>query len=113
MKAFVIVALALAASFFAVIAAIGLLRLPDVYTRVHAAGKTETLTALLALTAAGFSIGMDMALFKLAFLLLFLFMTSPTAAHAIARAAMDQGLAPWTPGEDEAAGDEPEGEGAS
>lgn len=99
-------------AFFAIIAVIGLLRLPDVYTRVHAAGKTETLTALLALTAAGVAIGLDIALVKLVFLLLFLFMTSPTAAHAIARAAMDQGLAPWTP-EDEGDTNEPEEEGSA
>lgn len=99
-------------AFFAIIAVIGLLRLPDVYTRVHAAGKTETLTALLALTAAGVAIGLDIALVKLVFLLLFLFMTSPTAAHAIARAAMDQGLAPWTP-EDEGDANGPEEEGSA
>ncbi len=93
--------LAIAAAFFGALAALGLLRLPDVYTRTHAAGKAETLTAFLGLSAAAVALGFDVALLKLLFLLVFLFMTSPTAAHAIARAAMDQGIVPWTPPEDE------------
>ncbi len=92
-----IIFLAVGAAFFGIIAVLGILRLPDVYSRTHAAGKAETLASLLAITAAALVIGFDVATFKLVFLLLFLFMTSPTAAHAIARAAMDQGIPPWTP----------------
>lgn len=90
------VALALAGAFFGLVAAIGLVRLPDIYTRTHAASKSDTLAALLALGAVALAINAEVATAKAVFLLLFMFLTNPTAAHAIARAARDQGIEPWT-----------------
>jgi multicomponent Na+:H+ antiporter subunit G len=98
-----IVALAAVGAFFGGVAAIGVVRLPDIYTRAHAASKSDTLGAVLALAAVAFAIQTDTATVKAVFLLLFMFLTNPTAAHAIARAAEDQGIRPWT-------ADDPEGD---
>jgi multicomponent Na+:H+ antiporter subunit G len=96
-----IVALALIGAFFGGVASIGIVRLPDVYTRAHAASKSDTLGAVLAIGAAAFAIQTDLATIKAVFLLVFMFLTNPTAAHAIARAAQDQGIEPWTTGDEE------------
>lgn len=84
------------AVFFAAVTAIGLIRLPDVYTRAHAASKAETLAAGLAFAAAVVVFGQDLASLKTGLLLLFMFLTNPTAAHAITRAAHEQDIPPWT-----------------
>ena len=94
------IGLAAAGAFFGLVAAVGLVRLPDVYTRAHAASKSDTLGAVLALAGAAVAIQADIATIKALLLLLFLFLTNPTAAHAIARAAREQGIEPWTEGDD-------------
>ena len=101
---------------FTVVAVVGLFRLPDVYTRAHATSKSETLGALLALTAAAVAFGSVTTTVKIAALALFLLVTSPTAAHAIVRSADDQGITPWTrdhaddaSGDGVSAGPEPDG----
>ena len=91
-----IVALAAGGVFFAVVAAVGVLRLPDLYTRSHAASKSDTLGAVLTLGAAALAFGTDVPTAKTVLLLLFMFLTNPTAAHAISRAAYDQEIEPWT-----------------
>jgi multicomponent Na+:H+ antiporter subunit G len=90
------VALAVGGAFFGLVAAVGLVRLPDVYTRAHAASKSDTLGAVLTLAAVAIVLNTATATIKTVFLLLFLFLTNPTAAHAVARAAEDQGIEPWT-----------------
>ncbi|AUG46665.1 Na+/H+ antiporter subunit G [Haloarcula taiwanensis] len=96
-----IVALALVGAFFGGVASIGIVRLPDVYTRAHAASKSDTLGAVLSIAAAALAIQTDLATIKAVFLLVFMFLTNPTAAHAIARAAQDQGIEPWTTSDEE------------
>ena len=91
-----IVALLVGGAFFGLVAAIGLLRLPDLYTRAHAASKTDTLGAGLTLAAVAIVYDAGLPTVKTVLLLVFLFITNPTAAHAIARAATDQGIEPWT-----------------
>jgi len=91
-----IIALVCGGAFFAFVAAVGLLRLPDLYTRAHSASKSDTLGAVLALAGVALVFGADIALAKTLFLLAFMFITNPTAAHAITRAAHDQGIEPWT-----------------
>jgi multicomponent Na+:H+ antiporter subunit G len=88
--------LALGGVFFAVVAAVGLVRLPDLYTRAHSTSKSETLGAVLALAAVALAFGDDLSTVKAVLLLVFMFLTNPTAAHAIARAASEQGIEPWT-----------------
>lgn len=96
LREFAVIALAVVALFFGFVAAVGVLRLPDIYTRAHSASKTDTLAAGLALTAAALTFGSDLSTVKSILLLVFMFITNPTAAHAIARAAADQGIEPWT-----------------
>lgn len=87
--------------FFAFVSAVGLYRLPDLYTRAHAASKSDTLGAMLSLGAVALAFGFDGATVKVALLAIFMLITNPTAAHAIARAAHEQDIDPWTRGENE------------
>ncbi|WP_436927320.1 monovalent cation/H(+) antiporter subunit G [Halosimplex amylolyticum] len=80
---------------FTAVAAVGLYRLPDVYSRAHATSKSETLGALLALGAAGLADAGSATTPRLAALALFLLVTGPTAAHAVVRSAEADGVEPW------------------
>ncbi|UPM43884.1 monovalent cation/H(+) antiporter subunit G [Halocatena salina] len=97
----VVLLLAAGGVFFAIVAAIGLVRLPDVYTRTHSASKSETFGAVLTLTAVAITFGWDLSSLKTVLLLVFMFLTNPTAAHAIVRAAADQDIEPWTTEDEE------------
>jgi multicomponent Na+:H+ antiporter subunit G len=79
---------------FCLIGAIGVLRFPDVYSRMHAAGVTDTLGALLVLAGLVPLAGFSLATAKLLFILAFLWMASPTATHALAKAADHGGVRP-------------------
>ncbi|WP_318570288.1 monovalent cation/H(+) antiporter subunit G [Salinigranum marinum] len=103
-----VVILAVGGVFFAAVAAIGLVRLPDLYTRAHATSKSETLGAVLALAAVALVVDTGLSTVKAALLLLFMFLTNPTAAHAITRAAAEQGIEPWTTDADSETETEPE-----
>ena len=74
--------------------AIGLLRFPDFYTRAHAAGVTDTLCATSILAGLMLQAGLTLVTAKLVFILLFLLLTSPTATHALTKAALHSGLLP-------------------
>ena len=84
----------LAGSCFVVIGGLGLLRLPDFYTRIHAAGVTDTLGAWLILIGLMFQSGLSWNTPKLALVLFFLVCTSPVSSHALAKAAWGRGLEP-------------------
>jgi len=81
--------------FFFLAGSIALIRFPDVYTRLHATTKLDTLG--LGLILAGLIVydGFSLASVKLLFVIFFMFLTSPTAAHAIARAAYKSGVKLW------------------
>jgi multicomponent Na+:H+ antiporter subunit G len=79
---------------FVVIGGIGLLRLPDFYTRIHAAGITDTMGAWLMLVGLMFQAGWTLVTVKLVMLLFFLLATSPLATHALAKAAYLRDLRP-------------------
>ena len=96
---FVAGALVCAGVFFLLTGAIGLIRFPDFYTRMHAAGKCETLGSLLVLTGLACAEGLHLASLKLLVIALFIFVTSPTATHAIARAAHKNHVPFWTDGD--------------
>ncbi len=96
-----VVLFAAAAVFFTFVGAVGLLRLPDVYTRAHAASKADTLGAGFAVLAAGVAFGSGTEAIKAGLLLLFVYYTNPTAAHAIAGAAYGRGVDVWTRDGDE------------
>ena len=80
--------------FFCLVGGIGLLRMPDFYTRIHAASVTETLGAGLLLLGLLLQAGFTLIAAKLLCLGLIVFFASPAAAHALASAAMTRGLAP-------------------
>lgn len=77
-----------------IIGAIGIHRFPDFYTRLHAVGIADTLSATLVLLGLGFQAGLSLAAFKLTLIFIFIFFTSPTASHALASAALHSGLKP-------------------
>lgn len=104
-----VVVLAAGGVFFAIVAAVGLVRLPDLYTRAHATSKSETLGAVLTLAAVALVVDSGSSTLKAGLLLVFMFLTNPTAAHAITRAAAEQGIEPWTTATD----DESESESAA
>ena len=83
-----------AGSIFVLIGAFGLIRFPDFYTRLHAAGITDTLGAELILLGLMFQAGLSLVTVKLILISLFIFFTSPTATHAVANAARVMGLKP-------------------
>lgn len=74
--------------FFLLMGAIGLVRFPDFYARMHAAGKCDTLGALLVLVGLAAYAGPSLAGAKILLIAVFVFLTSPTATHAVARAAI-------------------------
>ena len=79
---------------FLVIGAIGLLRLPDFFTRIHATGVIDTMGAGLALVGLMILAGWTMPAVKLVLILGFMLLTGPTATHALAKAALHARLNP-------------------
>ena len=86
--------LLLAGSLLVVVGGVGVLRMPDFFTRLHAAGITDTLAAGLVLIGLMFQGGFSQVTIKLVLILIFLMFTSPTSSHALAKAALADGLQP-------------------
>ena len=74
---------------------IGLLRLPDFYTRTHATSKVDTLGVMLILLAFAVYEGVTITAAKLVLGMVFTALANPIATHALARAALRLGLRPW------------------
>lgn len=87
-------ALLLAGGLFCVIGAVGMIRMPDFYTRVHAASVVDTLGAGLMLLGLLLQAGLTLIGAKLVMIGLLLLVASPTATHALVRAAMHRGVTP-------------------
>lgn len=85
----------LAGVFFLLVGAIGVLRLPDFYTRMHAVGKCDTFGMLLCLIGLMVYEGWSLVSLKMFTIWIFLVVANPTAAHVFARAALRTGLKPW------------------
>lgn len=83
-----------AGGFFVIISAIGLNRMPDVFTRQHAASVGDTFGAGLMLVGMMVVAGFSLVTVKLILLLLFMWFMGPVGAHAIARAALQAGEKP-------------------
>lgn len=77
---------------FVFIGGIGALRMPDLYTRMHAASLTDTMGAVLIIAGVMLQAGASLASVKLAAILVFLLFTSPTSSNALASAALLSGL---------------------
>ncbi len=81
-------------SLLAVIGAVGIIRLPDVFARMHAGGIIDTMAAGMILAGLMVQSGFTLVTVKLFLIIAFLFYTAPTATHALANAALKSGLAP-------------------
>jgi len=79
---------------FVFIGGLGALRMPNLYTRMHAASLTDTIAAALIIGGIMLQAGATLATIKLAAILMFLLITSPTASNALASAAILSGLQP-------------------
>ena len=79
---------------FCIVGAIGLMRMPDFYTRMHAASVTDTLGAGLILVGLMLQAGLTLVTAKLLIIGVLIFFMSPTATHALARAAYFRGIKP-------------------
>ena len=81
---------------------IGILRFPDFYSRLHPAGKLDsmgllmTMTGMAIFTVQDFSLAAILTALKIMLIVVFVFITSPTATHAIVDAGVRAGLEPWT-----------------
>ena len=85
----------LSGSFFAVAGGIGVIRMPDLFTRLHAAGVTDTGGAGLILVGLMFQGGLSLVTVKLLMILSFLWFSSPVSTYALARAALAGGEEPF------------------
>lgn len=94
--------LIIAGLFFFAVGVVGVLRFPDFYTRLHAAGKCDSLAAVLVIAGlalynlAEFSFANLLVSLKILSIAAFVFVASPTATHAITKAALIMGAEPWT-----------------
>jgi multicomponent Na+:H+ antiporter subunit G len=91
-------ALLVTGAFFLVAGAIGYLRLPDFFTRMHAISKSDTLGALLSVAGLACLSGDVLVALKLLLIGFFVFLANPVATHALSRAALLTGVKPWTKG---------------
>lgn len=89
-----------AGCFFLLVAAIGILRFPDFYTRMHPAGKTDTLGQALIIAGLVVYWGVNLVSAKLIIIAAFLMVANPTAAYALANAAYAAGVKPWKKGDE-------------
>ncbi len=92
------ISLILAGTFFFSTGTVGFLRFPDFYSRMHATGKSDTLGAVLSLAGLALYEGFSFTSVKILIIAIFVLLTSPTATHALLRAAFDSGMLPWTKG---------------
>ncbi len=85
----------IAGLFLLIVAAIGVVRLPDVFSRSHAVSLTDSLGAFLMLVGLAFHEGLDANTLKILVVLALLYLLNPVIAHATIRAALRSGLKPW------------------
>jgi multicomponent Na+:H+ antiporter subunit G len=86
--------LILLGSFFTVVGTLGLVRLPDVFTRMHAASVTDTLGVGLLILGMGLQAGPSLVTLKLLFLLVLFFFIGPVVTHALAQACLHENIQP-------------------
>lgn len=93
-KDVVVGALLLAGSFFLIVGAVGLIRMPDVFTRMHGASVSDTMGAGLLVLGMVVEAGFTLVAVKLLIILAIFFFTGPLATHALARGALAVGIEP-------------------
>ena len=82
--------------FLFIVASVGVIRFPDFYTRMHAAGKTDTLGQTFILVGLIIYAGASLVSIKLLIIMGLIYIINPTAAHFLAKAAYTRGVEPWT-----------------
>ncbi len=87
-------ALLIGGALFVLAGNVGVLRFPNFFTRVHAAGITDTAGIGLILTGLALEAGMTLVTLKIILILVFMIMTNPTSSHALAKAAIHGGVRP-------------------
>ena len=87
-------ALILSGSFFTVVGAFGLVRMPEIFTRIHAASVTDTIGVGLLIMGMGLQAGFTLVTLKLVFLLALFVFTTPVVTHALAQACLHEGVEP-------------------
>ncbi|RLI92725.1 MAG: cation:proton antiporter [Candidatus Altiarchaeales archaeon] len=92
---FIVTALLFGGTFFFTTATLGLLRFPDLFTRLHATGKGDTLGVGLILTGLVIYLGLSPITLKIIIIMTFILLTSPVGTHCICRAVYNQGIKPW------------------
>jgi multicomponent Na+:H+ antiporter subunit G len=86
--------LIVAGGFFCIVGAVGMLRMPDFYTRVHAASVTDVVGSFAVLLGLALQAGLSLVTVKLVFIALLILFTSPAATHALVKAARTRGVEP-------------------
>ena len=81
--------------FFLIVAAVGVIRLPDVFSRSHAVSLTDSLGALLMLVGIALYEELGINTLKILVVLVLLYILNPVIAHATIRAALRAGVKPW------------------
>ncbi|MBE9487152.1 MAG: monovalent cation/H(+) antiporter subunit G [Desulfuromonadales bacterium] len=100
----VVIIFLLTGLFFFAIGVLGILRFPDFYSRLHAAGKSDSLAAVLMVIGVAlynlqeFNVGNLLVSIKIMLIAVFIYVASPTATHAITKAALVIGVVPWAKG---------------
>lgn len=92
---------------FTLIAGIGIMRLPDVFIRMHAATKVGTLGSGLILAGVALHFADPGVVLRCVLIFVFLMLTAPIGAHMIGRAALSIGIVPWGIATGDGAGDKP------
>ena len=86
--------LILLGSFFTIVGTFGLVRMPEIFTRMHAASVTDTLGVGFLIFGMGLQAGFSLVTLKLGFLLALFFFTGPVVTHALAQACLHEGITP-------------------
>lgn len=81
-------------SFFTVVGALGLVRMPEIFTRMHAASVIDTLGVGSLILGMSLQAGLGLVTLKLLFLMLLFLFTGPVVAHALAQACLHEGIRP-------------------
>jgi multicomponent Na+:H+ antiporter subunit G len=86
--------LLLLGSFFTIVGAVGLVRMPEIFTRMHAASVTDTLGFGFLMLGMCLQAGLSLVTLKLVFVLALFFFTGPVVTHALAQACLHEGVKP-------------------
>ncbi len=92
----IVIGLVLSGLFFVIVAAVGMVRFPDVFTRSHALSITDTLGIGLVLSGLALYQGFTASAMKTVLILVLLYHLNPVISHATVRAALRAGLKPWS-----------------